>query len=34
MEYVGTNFYGWQYQKNQISIQGTVEKTLKKNLKC
>ena len=28
MEYVGTNFYGWQYQKKQITIQGTVEKTL------
>ena len=33
MEYVGTNFYGWQCQKKQITIQGTVEKTLKKILK-
>ena len=33
MEYVGTNFYGWQYQKKQITIQGTVEKVLKKILK-
>ena len=33
MEYVGTNFYGWQYQKKQITIQGTVEKILKKILK-
>ena len=33
MEYVGTNFCGWQYQKKQITIQGTVEKILKKILK-
>ena len=33
MEYVGTNFYGWQYQKKQITIQGTVEKNFKKILK-
>ena len=33
IEYVGTNFYGWQYQKKQITIQGTVEKVLKKILK-
>ena len=33
IEYVGTNFYGWQYQKKQITIQGTVEKILKKILK-
>ena len=32
MEYVGTNFYGWQYQKKQITIQGTVQKVLKKIL--
>ena len=33
MEYVGTNFCGWQYQRKQITIQGTVEKVLKKILK-
>ena len=33
IEYVGTNFYGWQCQKKQITVQGTVEKILKKVLK-
>tara|TARA_B100000963_G_scaffold354120_1_gene370044 strand:+ start:2053 stop:2793 length:741 start_codon:yes stop_codon:yes gene_type:complete len=33
IEYVGTNFYGWQSQKKLITIQGTIEKVLKKTLK-
>jgi tRNA pseudouridine38-40 synthase len=30
IEYDGTNFVGWQYQKNGISIQEKIEKALKK----
>jgi tRNA pseudouridine38-40 synthase len=33
IEYVGTNFVGWQSQKNGISIQEKIEKVLKKILK-
>ena len=33
IEYKGTNFVGWQYQKNGISIQEKIEKALKKVLK-
>ena len=33
IEYDGTNFVGWQRQKNGISIQGSIEKVLKKLLK-
>ena len=33
IEYDGLNFVGWQFQKNGISIQETIEKTLKKILK-
>ena len=33
VEYVGTNFVGWQSQKNGKSIQGEIEKVLKKMLK-
>ena len=35
IEYDGTKFVGWQYQKNGISIQEKIEKALKKifNLK-
>ena len=33
IEYDGTNFVGWQYQKNGISIQEKIEKALKKILK-
>ena len=33
IEYDGTNFVGWQRQKNDISIQGSIEKVLKKLLK-
>ena len=29
IEYDGTNFVGWQYQKNGSSIQGRIEKILK-----
>ena len=32
IEYDGTKFVGWQYQKNGISIQEKIEKTLKKVL--
>ena len=32
IEYDGTKFVGWQYQKNGISIQGKIEKVLKKIL--
>ena len=28
IEYDGTNFVGWQYQKNGVSIQGILEKIL------
>ena len=30
IEYDGTNFVGWQKQKNGISIQQTIEKTFAK----
>ena len=30
IEYDGTKFVGWQYQKNGISIQEKIEKALKK----
>ncbi len=33
IEYEGTNFVGWQSQKNGSSIQDTIEKVLKKILK-
>ncbi len=33
IEYDGTKFNGWQYQKNGFSIQGEIEKVLKKILK-
>ena len=32
MEYEGTNFVGWQSQKNGKSIQDSIEKALKKVL--
>ena len=32
IEYDGTKFVGWQYQKNGISIQEKIEKALKKVL--
>ena len=33
LEYDGTHFNGWQYQKNGLSVQNEVEKSLKKFLK-
>ena len=30
IEYLGTNFVGWQFQKNGVSIQGILEKILSK----
>ena len=33
IEYDGTNYSGWQYQKNGLSIQKEIEKALKKLLK-
>ena len=33
VEYLGTKFVGWQIQKNGLSIQEVLEKTLKKLLK-
>ena len=33
IEYDGTNFVGWQIQKNGISVQETIEKALKKYFK-
>ena len=33
IEYLGTNFVGWQIQKNGISIQEVLEKALSKYLK-
>ena len=32
IEYVGTNFVGWQSQKNGKSVQDSIEKSLKKVL--
>ena len=33
IEYDGTNFVGWQSQKNGDSVQDNIEKVLKKNFK-
>ena len=33
IEYLGTNFVGWQIQKNWVSIQSTIQKALSKALK-
>ena len=33
IEYDGTKFVGWQYQKNGISVQEVIEKKLKKYFK-
>ena len=33
IEYVGTDFVGWQIQKNGLSIQETIQKILSKVLK-
>ena len=33
IEYDGTNYKGWQYQKNGSSIQKEIEKAIKKLLK-
>ena len=33
IEYVGTNFVGWQIQKNGLSIQEVIQKALKKIIK-
>ena len=33
IEYDGTNFVGWQHQKNGVSIQEKIEKALQKILK-
>ena len=33
IEYLGTNFVGWQAQKNGISIQSTIQRALSKALK-
>ena len=33
IEYDGTNYNGWQYQKNGSSIQKEIEKVIKKLLK-
>ena len=33
IEYLGTNFIGWQIQKNGISIQHLIEKAINKVLK-
>ena len=33
VEYLGTNFVGWQIQKNGLSIQEILEKVLSKFLK-
>ncbi len=34
IEYDGTKFVGWQYQKNGVSIQEKIEKALKKFFNC
>ena len=33
VEYIGTNFVGWQIQKNGTSVQSTIQKALAKLLK-
>ena len=33
VEYDGSNYVGWQYQKNGMSIQEKIEKAIKKTLK-
>ena len=33
IEYDGSNFVGWQRQKNGVSVQGTIEKKIQKILK-
>ena len=33
IEYLGTDFVGWQFQKNGISVQEVLEKALSKLLK-
>ena len=33
IEYLGTKFVGWQFQKNGLSVQGVLEKILKKYFK-
>ena len=33
IEYLGTNFVGWQRQKNNLSVQEVLEKVLSKRLK-
>ena len=33
IEYLGSKYVGWQYQKNGVSIQSVVEKALSKILK-
>ena len=33
VEYDGSKFVGWQYQKNGISVQEVIEKKLKKYFK-
>ena len=33
IEYLGTNFVGWQFQKNGVSVQEVLEKALSKFLK-
>ena len=33
ISYDGTNYFGWQIQKNKLTIQGTIEKELSKILK-
>ena len=30
LEYDGSHFYGWQYQKDRVTVQGLLEKILKK----
>ena len=33
IEYLGSNYVGWQYQKNGVSIQSLIEKALSKILR-
>ena len=33
VEYLGTNFVGWQIQRNGLSVQEVIEKVLSKFLK-